>query len=517
MHEFTKRAEQALKNTRSFAMQNKYSYIGTEHILYGLVKEQKGLAAKILIRQNITKEYLEEQIFKIDGKMTKKSVMEPELTPRARRVLENSIKESEKLGYNYVGTEHILLAIMKETDSVAVRILIDANVDPERIFADLLKVISEESPLKSANIRKDVTPTIDSYSEDLTMLAKTGKLDNVIGRNAEINRIIQILTRRTKNNALIVGDAGVGKTSIVEGLAILIASGDVPEELKEKKIVLLDISAMLAGAKYRGDFEERFKKCIKETKQAGNIILFIDEMRSIIGAGSAEGAMDAANILKPHLSRSEIQIIGSTTNEEYTKYIEKDSALNRRFQIVKVEEPTEHETIEIIKGIKSRYENYHNTKITDGAIKEAVRLSVRYITDRKLPDKAIDIIDEACSKVKNDINHKDEQREITFEEKIIEKKKKKSKKVKTNISEKEIDEVVSRWTNVPTKKLEKDDMLKLKNLETILKTKIIGQDEAVAKLAKAIKRNRVGLRDPKRPIASFLLTGPTRSWKNRTC
>lgn len=510
MHEFTKRAEQALKDTRDFAIENRYSYIGTEHILYGLVKEQKGIAARILLKQNITKEYLEEQIFKIDGKMSKKRSVEPEFTPRAKRVLENSIKESKKLGYNYVGTEHILLATMKETDSVAVRILIDANVEPERIFADLLKIISEESPLKIANERKAVTPTLDNYSEDLTLLAKFGKLDEVIGRECEINRIIQVLTRRTKNSALIVGEAGVGKTSIVEGLAILIASGNVPNELKDKKIVLLDISSMLAGAKYRGDFEERFKKCIKETKTAGNIILFIDEMRSIIGAGSAEGAMDAANILKPHLSRSEIQIIGATTNEEYTKYIEKDSALNRRFQIVKVEEPTELQAIDIIKGIKARYENYHNVRITDNAIKEAVRLSVRYITDRRLPDKAIDIIDEACSKVKNNLSYISAE-EKTIEDKILNIKKESKKKVKSKISitENDIDEVVSKWINVPTKKLEKDDMVKLKNLEETLKTKIVGQNEAVIKLAKAIKRSRVGLRDPKRPIASFLLTGPT--------
>jgi len=511
MQEFTKRAEQALKDTRDFAIENKYSYIGTEHILYGLVKEQKGLAAKILSRQNISKEYLQEQIIKIDGKMTKKHIVEPELTPRARRVLENSIKEAKKLGYNYVGTEHILLGLMKETDSIAIRILIDANVDPERIFADLLKVMSEESPLKTSNTRKEVTPTLESFSEDITILASLGKLDEVIGREQEINRIIQILTRRTKNSPLIIGEAGVGKTSVVEGLALRISKGNVPDELKDKRVLLLDISSMLAGAKYRGDFEERFKKCIKETKNAGNIILFIDEMRSIVGSGSAEGALDAANILKPHLSRSEIQIIGATTSEEYTKYIEKDSALNRRFQIVKIEEPTENEAIEIIKGIKSRYENYHNVKITDNGIKEAVRLSVRYITDRSLPDKAIDIIDEACSKAKNSIDNSDENNSVTLEEQILTLKnsRKKKKSVKINITEKEIDEVVSRWVNVPTKRLEKDDMDKLKNLESVLKSKIIGQDEAVTKLAKAIKRSRVGLRDPKRPIASFLLTGPT--------
>lgn len=516
MHEFTKRAEQALKDTRDFAVENKYSYIGTEHILYGLVKESKGLAAKILSRQNITTDYLQNQIVKIDGKITKKHSVEPELTPRAKRVLENGIREAKKLGYNYVGTEHILLAMMKETDSIAVRILIDANVDPEKIFTDLLKVMSDESPLRISDMCKDTTPTLDTYSEDLTMLAKTGKLDSVIGREDEINRIINIITRRTKNSALVIGEAGVGKTSIVEGLAIRIANDNVPDDIKDKRILLLDISSMLAGAKYRGDFEERFKKCIKEAKKSGNIILFIDEMRSIIGAGSAEGAMDAANILKPHLSRSEIQIIGATTNEEYTKYIEKDSALNRRFQLVTVEEPTEAQTIDIIKGIKSRYENYHHVKITDSAIKEAVRLSSRYIVDRRHPDKAIDIIDEACSKSRYTTNNILAISDITLDEQIISIKNNNKSKIKNkiNITEKEIADVVSRWTHVPINKLEKDDMVKLKNLENVLKTKIIGQDEAVTKLAKAIKRNRVGLRDPKRPIASFLLTGPTRCWKN---
>ena len=509
MYEFTKRAEIALEETRSFAIENSYSYIGTEHLLYGLVKEEKGIAARILSKQGINANYVKEEILKIDGKMSKKLVKEPELTPRAKRVLENSIKESKRLGYNYIGTEHILLSLMKETDSIGVRILIDANVDPEKMFTDILKVVSKESPISNIYNSENIsTPTLDLYSEDLNILARSGKIDRIVGREDELNRIIQILTRKLKNNPLIIGEAGVGKTAVVEGLAYLIEKGEVPEELKDKKILMLDISSMIAGAKYRGDFEERFKKCIAETKKAGNIILFIDEMRTIIGAGSAEGALDAANILKPYLSRGGIRIIGATTKEEYAKYIEKDSALDRRFQRVDVAEPTEKESISIIKGIKEKYEKYHNVKITDDAVIQAVRLSKRYIPDRNLPDKAIDIIDEACSKAKYTKGKKEktEDKIEEIKEKILSQKT--SKKIIT-ISAKDVEEVVARMVKIPVKKLEKDDMLRLKDLETKLRKKVVGQDEAVSLLAKAIKRSRVGLRDPKRPIASFLLTGPT--------
>lgn len=311
MYEFTKRAEAALENTRDFAIENGYSYIGTEHLLFGLVKESKGLAAKILSKQSVCENQIRDKILLIDGVGQKKQKSEPELTPRAKRVLENSVKESKRLGYNYVGTEHILLSLMKETDSIAVRILIEAEVDPQKIFTDLLKVVSEDSPV--SNIYSDEsnnsTPTLEGYSEDLTSLCRAGKIDSVIGREEKLKRIVQILIRKTKNNPLIIGEAGVGKTAIVEGLANLIVKGNVPESLKNKRLVSLDISSMIAGAKYRGDFEERFKKCISETKKAGNVILFIDEIRTIVGAGSAEGALDAANILKPYLSRSGIQII----------------------------------------------------------------------------------------------------------------------------------------------------------------------------------------------------------------
>lgn len=511
MYEFTKRAEIALENTRSFAIENYYSYIGTEHLLYGLSCEEKGIASRILAKQGLNPEYIKNEILKIDGKMSPKKVKEPELTPRAKRVLENSMKESKRLGYNYIGTEHILLSLMKETDSIGVRILIDANVDPEKMFTDILKIVSKESPVSNIYNKQDAsTPTLDMYSEDLNMLVTSGKIDRIVGREDELNRIIQILTRKTKNNPLIIGEAGVGKTAVVEGLAYLIEKGEVPLELKDKKILMLDISSMIAGAKYRGDFEERFKKCILETKKAGNIILFIDEMRSIVGAGSAEGSLDAANILKPYLSRGGIRIIGATTKEEYTKYIEKDSALDRRFQIVNVSEPTEKECIAIIKGIKSKYEKYHNVKITEDAIVQAVRLAIRYIPDRNLPDKTIDIIDEACSKAKY-IKSSKEKQELTdklveITEKILQEK---STKKCITITSKDIEEVVARMVKIPIEKICKDDMLKLKDLENKLKKKIIGQDEAVSLLAKAIKRSRVGLRDPKRPIASFLLIGPT--------
>ena len=513
MYEFTKRAEQALENTRKFAIDNNYTYVGTEHLLYGLVSEKKGIAAKILLKQSITIEYVEEEILKIDGKVKpKKEMEEPELTPRAKKVLENSIKEAKRLGYNYVGTEHILLSLMKETDSIAVRILIDIGTDPEKVFTDILKIVSEDGPVDNMyNKTAELTPYLDMYSTDLTSEASEGKIDKIIGRDNDINRIIQILIRKRKNNPLIIGKSGVGKTALIEGLAYNVISGNVPIELKDKRICMLDISSMLAGAKYRGDFEDRLKRCIEEAKKATNVILFIDEFRTVIGAGSAEGALDAANILKPYLARESVKIIGATTVDEYSKFIEKDSSLNRRFQIVELSEPTEQETIQILKGIKDKYEKYHNVTISDNAIKEAVYLSSRYITDKFFPDKAIDIIDEACSKAKygngnNAVETKQDFNDI--KEKILQIKKNKSKKI-INITEKEVEQVVSVITKIPVEKINDSEKNRLKKLEANLKKKIIGQDEAVKSIAKAIKRNRMGFRDPKRPIASFLFTGPT--------
>ena len=549
MYEFTGRAEKVLEIAKDFSEEHNYPFIGTEHILYGLIAEGEGLASKILASQGLTEEYVEQEILKIDGVMDTKAD-EVDFTPRAKRIIENSRRESKRMGQNYVGTEHILLSLMREIDSVAVRILIDANIDPQRIFADLLKLLSEDSPVSpfrendEMNEKNSDTPTLNQYGKYLTTLAKEGKLDPVIGRDAEITRIIEILSRRTKNNPVLIGEPGVGKTAVVEGLAQMIVDSKVPEVLKNKKVVSLDMSAMIAGAKYRGDFEERLKKSLNEIKQNGNIILFIDELHTIIGAGSAEGAMDAANILKPLLSRGEVQIIGATTLNEYRKYIEKDSALERRFQSVIVDEPSTEDTINILKGLKDKYEAHHKVKISEDAIESAVNLSKRYINDRFLPDKAIDLIDEACSKIKlksvtmpekvtkleKEIKkvNKDKEEAIiaqSFEdaakfrdkEKELKKKleeeknkwKKSEQKNEALVTSEDICDVISSWTKIPVSKLTKKESEKLKELDTKLKERVIGQDEAVEALARAIKRARVGLKDEKRPIGSFIFLGPT--------
>ncbi len=554
MYEFTGRATTALEMAEDFSRENNYSFIGTEHILFGLINEGEGLASKILSNQGLTPEYVKQEIIKIDGIMNTLD-KDIEYTPRAKRIIENSARESKRMGQNYVGTEHILLSLMREIDSVAVRILIDANIDPQRIFADLLRLLSEDSPISSNNLNYDDvgnfkniidnnTPTLNQYGKELTILAKENKLDPVIGRNNEIQRIIEILSRRSKNNPVLIGEPGVGKTAVVEGLAQMIVDSKVPEVLKNKKIVSLDMSAMIAGTKYRGDFEERLKKSLNEIKKVGNIILFIDELHTIIGAGSAEGAMDAANILKPLLSRGEVQIIGATTLNEYRKHIEKDSALERRFQSVVIDEPNTEDTVSILKGLKDRYEAHHKVKITDEAIVQAVTLSQRYINDRFLPDKAIDLIDEACSKIKlktvtlpesiTKLEKKLERLSKEKEEAIVSqsfekaakvrdeekkvkdkliKEKEKWEKNKNNIeikvTEDDICDVVSNWTKIPVNKLTETETEKLKNLNETLKQRVIGQDEAVDALARAIKRARVGLKDEKRPIGSFMLLGPT--------
>jgi len=549
MYEFTGRANRVLEIAKEFSITHNYSFVGTEHILYGLVKEGEGLASKILTSQGLKPEYVEEEILRIDGVMNTLE-SDPEFTPRAKRIIENSAKEAMRMGQNYVGTEHILLALMREIDSVAVRILIDTNIDPQRIFADLLRLLSEDSPVAnysdssfSSSIDTN-TPTLNQYGKNLTVLAKESKLDPVIGRKNEIQRIIEILSRRTKNNPVLIGEPGVGKTAVVEGLAQMIVDNKVPEILKNKKVVSLDMSAMIAGAKYRGDFEERLKNVLQEIKKAGNIILFIDEMHTIIGAGAAEGAMDAANILKPLLSRGEIQIIGATTLNEYRKHIEKDAALERRFQTVIVDEPTTEDTVKILSGLKDKYEAHHKVKITDEAIKAAVDLSERYINDRFLPDKAIDLIDEACSKIKlrtvtmpknildmeNKIEKVSKEKEeaiisqsfekaakLRDEEKELKDKvnkarenwKKKEENKEASVNAEDIANVVSAWTKIPVTKLTKTESEKLKNLDLELKKRVIGQDDAVEALARAIKRARVGLQNENRPIGSFMFLGPT--------
>ena len=549
IYNFTDLANSALQ-TAVITAQNFGGGVGTEHILYGLVKEGEGIAAKVLLNKGITDEKIYKKIEELlgKGKEIKESLG---FTPRSKKVLQNAFLEAKRIGYNFIGTEHLLLAIIKEDNSIAVRIISELKVEISKIYNEIAKVINEEESDQETLQRPSkgrgsfvATPTLNQFGEDITEKAEEGKFDNIIGREKEIERIIQILSRRTKNNPCLIGEPGVGKTAIVEGLAEKIISEEVPEILKEKRIVSVDISGMVAGAKYRGDFEERIKKALAEVKKVGDVILFIDEVHTIVGAGAAEGAIDAANILKPLLARGEIQLIGATTIEEYRKYIEKDSALERRFSPVDIGEPTEKETIEILKGIRDKYEAHHNVKITDEAIESAVSLSNRYITDRFLPDKAIDLIDEAASQVKmriytepDEIKTLEEQIDIAMKEKeeaiynqnferaaIIRDKEKQMKdslekllnswrKQKnhevTEIIEDNIAEVISKWTGIPVKRLNEDENEKLKHLEEKLHERVIGQNEAVEAVSKAIRRGRLGLKDPKRPIGSFLFLGPT--------
>ena len=550
IYKFTNKAKKAIEIANDISIQLGHNYIGTEHILYGLLKEGEGIAAKVLNNKGITEENVKEKIEELlgVGKEIKETLG---FTPRTKRVLENAFLEAKRIGYNYIGTEHLLLAIMKENDCVAVRIITDLDVEISKIYSEIAKVINEEEYDK--DIKRDKThergssastTTLNQFGEDLTLQAENGKFDNIIGRDKEIERIIQILSRRTKNNPCLIGEPGVGKTAIVEGLAEKIVMGEVPEGLKDKRIVSMDISGMVAGAKYRGDFEERIKKVLNEVKKVGDVILFIDEIHTIVGAGAAEGAIDAANILKPLLARGEIQLIGATTIEEYRKYIEKDSALERRFSTVDIGEPTEAQTIEIIKGIRDKYEAHHNVKITDEAINGAVNLSVRYITERFLPDKAIDLIDESASQVRMRIFTEPDEMKV-LEEKIeviskekdeavynqdfekaaklrdaenearekyegeISKWRKRKNRDIIEIGEENIAEIISKWTGIPVQKLTEDENEKLKHLEEKLHERVVGQDEAVEAVSKAIRRGRVGLKDPKRPIGSFLFLGPT--------
>ena len=549
IYKFTARAKKAIDLAGEIAKELGHSYIGTEHILYGLAKEGSGVASKVLENQSINAQKIENEIIELIGK---EEALKETLgfTPRTKRVLENSFVEVKKIGYDYIGTEHLLIGILREGDSIAVRILLDLNVDIPKIYNEIVSVVSEVEAATGSkndtkkNVSKSNNPILNQFGEDLTKKALDGKLDPVIGRNDEIQRVIQILSRRTKNNPCLIGESGVGKTAIVEGLAEKIAIGDVPELLREKQVFSMDISGMVAGAKYRGDFEERIKKALAEVKKAGNIILFIDEIHTIVGAGSAEGAIDAANILKPMLARGDIQLIGTTTIEEYRKYIEKDSALERRFSPIIVAEPNKEDTIQILNGLRDKYEAHHNVKITDEAINAAVELSSRFINDRFLPDKAIDLIDEAASKERlkaytepdllkkleeeldKIIKDKDEairsqkfekaaelrdkEIEIT-EQKEKEEQKWKNKNTKTmiTISEENIAQIISNSTGIPVDKISKNENEKLKNLESKLHERVIGQNEAIEAVAKAIRRGRVGLKDPNRPIGSFLFLGPT--------
>ena len=553
MYKFTGRSEKALELASELAAEFGHNYIGTEHILYGLAKEGTGVASKVLEIQDITPEKVAEEVEALIGRGDEiEDISNIGFTPRSKRVIENAFIEARKLGSEYIGTEHLLIGIMREGDSVAVRIMMDLKIDPQKLYNEIVKVINEEdnaganekNHTSKARGSYNQTPTLNQFGIDLTKRALEGKLDPVIGRKNEIERVIQILSRRTKNNPCLIGEPGVGKTAVVEGLAEKIIAENVPEMLKNKRVVSLDIASMVAGAKYRGDFEERIKKCLEEVKKAGDVILFIDEVHTIVGAGSAEGAVDAANILKPLLARGEVQVIGATTLNEYRKYIEKDSALERRFSPVNVGEPTTEETIQILKGIRDKYEAHHNVKITDGAIESAIELSTRYINDRFLPDKAIDLVDEAASRVKmrtytrpealkkievkieeldkekeEAIRTQDFEKAATLRDKVKEEKEKlakekekwknKNTKSVTTLTEEDIAEVVASWTGVPVQKLTQSENEKLKNLEATLHQRVIGQNEAVEAVAKAIRRGRVGLKDPNHPIGSFLFLGPT--------
>ncbi len=559
-YKFTTRAKKTIEIANDISLELGHNYIATEHILYGLVAEGAGIAAKVLENQGLTSEKIEQKIEELIGRERAKN-QSLGFTPRTKKVIENAFIEARKLGYDYIGTEHLLMGILREADSAATRILLELNVNIPKLYNEIAKVINDvedtgiiggdmggvAKPGKKISQGKgsyNSTQTLNQFGEDLSVKAQEGKLDPVIGRKEEIDRVIQILSRRTKNNPCLVGEPGVGKTAIVEGLAQQIVAGDVPEILKGKRVVTLDISGMVAGSKYRGDFEERMKKAINEVKKAGDVILFIDEFHTIVGAGSAEGAIDAANILKPLLARGEVQLIGATTLNEYRKFIEKDTALERRFSPVTVAEPSESDTILILNGLRDKYEAHHNVKITDEAIKAATELSVRYINDRFLPDKAIDLIDEAASRVRlktytEPDNLKEMQEELErvskdkeeavrsqkFEKaaslrdrerqlrEIVEKEeqkwKNKNNKSVIDITEENIAEVISSWTGIPAQKLTQDENEKLKSLEESLHKRVVGQNEAIEAVSKAIRRGRVGLKDPKRPIGSFLFLGPT--------
>ena len=549
IYKFTTRAKKAIEIANEIATELNHNYVGTEHILYGLVKEGSGVASRVLQNQGINSKKVKNEIIELIGN-GEQSTDTLGFTPRTKRVLENSFIEAKKVGYDYIGTEHLLMGILREGDSIAVRILLNLDVDLPKIYNEIMHVVNEVEDTSGTTTQKNdnsslkSTPTLNQFGEDLTKKAADGKLDPVVGRTKEIQRVIQILSRRTKNNPCLIGETGVGKTAIVEGLAQKINQGDVPEILKDKRVVSMDISGMVAGAKYRGDFEERIKKALAEVKKAGDIILFIDEIHTIVGAGSAEGAIDAANILKPMLARGEIQLIGATTITEYRKYIEKDAALERRFSAVTVPEPSESDTALILDGLRDKYEAHHNVKVDDSAIDAAIKLSVRYINDRFLPDKAIDLIDEAASKARlkayiepetlksleeeiekiqkdkeeairsqkfekaAELRDKETELKEKFEKEQEKWKNKKTKNI-INITEENIAEVISCWTGIPTEKLTKSENDKLKNLEETLKKRVVGQTDAINAVAKAVRRGRVGLKDPNRPIGSFLFLGPT--------
>lgn len=546
---YTDNAKAALVLAKRMAKTTGQNYIGTEHILLGLLKQKSGVAAEILQSHGVTTEKVMEVIRELIAPSGTVSILERDgYSPRAVQILEEADRQAARFRSAQTGTEHLLLAIIKEGDNIAARLLYTLGINLQKLYVDILIAMGEDSNLAKEDLnpkkKKNPTRTLDQYSRDITKLAREGKLDPVIGRENEILRVVQILSRRTKNNPCLIGEPGVGKTAIAEGLALRIAAGDVPQTIAKKRVVTLDLSAMVAGSKYRGEFEERIKKVIAEVIEDGNIVLFLDEIHTIIGAGGAEGAIDASNILKPSLARGEIQLIGATTIEEYRKYLAKDAALERRFQPVSVEEPTVSEAIGILKGIKDKYEEHHQVTISDEAIEAAVKLSKRYINDRNLPDKAIDLIDEAaaalrlkgmnlpdkCRELEEQIKVMDLQIERSFkfdafsqaheiklqQDELVKKynrlKERHEKKVADRsliVGENDIADVVSTWTKIPVSKLAEKESERLLKLENILHKRVIGQEEAVTAVAKAMRRGRVGLADPNKPIGSFLFLGPT--------
>ncbi len=550
MLDYTFSAERALKLAKGTAEELKHNFVGSEHILCGLIEEGNGVAAKALKNAHVELASVKSLISQFVTDSSKvKAAEKGTYTPAADAVLTQSLEEAERLESSSIGTEHILIAMLKTQDCVATRILNTLGVNIQRLYNDVLNIIGEDLPeirdaINGVQAKASTTPTLDKYSTDLTMKAYNGRLDPVIGRKSEIDRVIQILSRRTKNNPCLIGEPGVGKTAIVEGLAQLLVSNKVPDSISGKRLVSLDIGGMVAGSKYRGEFEERIKRIISEAQESGDVLLFIDELHTIIGAGSAEGTLDAANILKPSLSRGELQIIGATTIDEYRKHIEKDAALERRFQPVTVEQPSETEAIEILKGIRHKYEEHHNVVISDEAVEAAVKLSERYINDRMLPDKAIDLIDESASRLRltgvtepasiktardklreleTDLENAiidddiDKARKLNQEQKktekhlanLIAKWEAKKQEHKPEVTVETVADVVSAWTKIPVKKLTEREAMRIRFLDKTLHKRIVSQNEAVEAIAKAIKRGSAGIRNPKRPIGSFLFLGPT--------
>ncbi|WP_062196977.1 ATP-dependent protease ATP-binding subunit ClpC [Massilibacterium senegalense] len=543
---FTERAQKVLALAQEEAVRLGHNNIGTEHILLGLVREGEGIAAKALLALNLNPEKIQEEVETLIGR-GEEGQQPLHYTPRAKKVIELSMDEARKLGHTYVGTEHILLGLIREGEGVAARVLNNLGVSLNKARQQVLQLLGSTEPNGNNGQQPQMnanTPTLDSLARDLTAVAKEGTLDPVIGRSKEIQRVIEVLSRRTKNNPVLIGEPGVGKTAIAEGLAQQIINNEVPETLRDKRVMTLDMGTVVAGTKYRGEFEDRLKKVMDEIRQAGNVILFIDELHTLIGAGGAEGAIDASNILKPALARGELQCIGATTLDEYRKYIEKDAALERRFQPIQVDEPTNDESIQILKGLRDRYEAHHRVTITDEAIEAAVKLSDRYISDRFLPDKAIDLIDEAASKVRlrsytippnlkeleNKLEEVRKEKEAAVQSQEFEKAaslrdseqrlseeleetkqqwKAKQGQENSEVTAQDIAMVVTSWTGVPVTKLEQEETERLLNMENILHKRVIGQEEAIKAISKAVRRAHAGLKDPKRPIGSFIFLGPT--------